>query len=139
MNKRSLITTLNKILSKGVMSPKLKEAVEAILEAVKAGDIKLATNLSAVKSYITGVLDPKDKTHAFQEEQYINEKTLGNSIYCLMDGINFQLAMSIKEMPAGMMLVSANKPVEEFKIKGTHPIIKCILKEQKAIEAKYPR
>ena len=139
----SHVTTLKLILKKGIMSPRLKEAVEAILKAINDKNPPLAYQLSVVKSFITGTLNPKDKVHAFQEDQDANEKSLGESIYSLLDGVHFRLSMAVDSMPSGMMILSSSKDgktmkTEEMKSVGSHPIIRRIKAERKALYKKYP-
>jgi hypothetical protein len=141
MKAKNPITVLKSILKKGVMSPMLKQAVEAIIIALNDKNLNLAYQLSVVKSFITGVLDPKDKVHAFQENCTANEKLFGegNDIYSLLDGIHFSLAMKVDKMPSGMMIMSGtpqgNVNVTEMKRIGSHPIIKRIKAERKAVYA----
>ena len=142
--KGTFIRDLNKALKhQDLMSFMLREAIIATKQALIDGDLSLAYQLSAVKSFITGVLNPKDKRHAFQEDNDANEKILGNSLYCILDGIHFRLAMTIGEMPSGMMVVSAFQSgalaTEEMKRKGDHPIIKRMDYEHNAIRRRANR
>jgi hypothetical protein len=139
MKTKNPITTLKLILKSGVMSPMLKQAVEAIIKALHDKDLHLAYQLSVVKSFVCGILDPKDKFHAFQEDSVANEKTFGegNDIYSLLDSIHFSLAMKVDKMPSGMMIMAGtpkgNLNVTEMKSVGSHPIIKRIKQERTAI------
>lgn len=126
------IKEINRILDKGTMSPMLQQALVAIAGALTKGDIDLAYQLSACKSFISGILNPKDKMHAFQEDDKTNEKTLGNGIYSILDGIHFQLAMEADRIPSGMLIMSAGDSIE-MKRQGTHPIIKRMTREHNAI------
>lgn len=134
-NVKSHVTEINRILKKGKTSPMLRQALIAIVGALNQGNLKLAYQLSACKSFITGVLNPKDKVHAFQENNAYNEKTLGRDVYSILDGIHHYLAMDVNQIPSGMMIMSAGGSAE-MHIKGTHPIIKRILSERRAIYAK---
>lgn len=137
MNKQ-IIKTLDRCLKKGKMSPMLRDAIASTKQAVEAGDIGLAYQLSAVKSFISGS-DMRPETyirHAFQEDHEANEKVLKGSLYHIMDGIHFRLALQAGKLPSGMMLVSMGAgggKVTTMKPKGVHPVIKQIKKEHRAI------
>lgn len=128
------ITSLNKILKKGTMSPRLQEAVKAILKALQEKDMELAYQLSVVKSFITGSLNPKDRVHAFQEDSKKNKDVLTVSIYSILDTIHHDIASTIGRMPSGMMAVSRSG-VAQMISEGTHPIIERI-KYERAQNAK---
>jgi hypothetical protein len=132
MNTRSVKSSLTKALKKGVMSPLLRTAIEATLKALDTKNLKLAYHITACKSLITSNLDPKDKVHAFQEDGDANEEALGNSLYSILDGVHFQLANVLQRIPSGMMIMYA-RGIHEMTSKGTHPIIKRIIAERKAI------
>lgn len=131
--RNTTMTTLTKILKKGTMNQNLRDAVTATVEALDQKNIKLAYQLTACKSFICGVLNPKDKKHAFQEDSAANEKALGQDLYCILDGIHFDLAMRVNQMPSGMMSMSAGGRVTEMKHEGTHPIVQRMLDEHKAL------
>ena len=133
MNSKSYTSKLNKALNKGIITPKLKEAIIAILKAFEDKDLNLIYQLSACKSLICGEMtDAPDKIHAFREDHEHNEKVLGNSLYDILDALNHDVAFKIHQIPAGMMLVdSRSRTVSEMKNKGTHPIIKRILLEKR--------
>lgn len=134
ISNKTLMTDLTKILKIGTMSPMLREAVSETLKAVKAGDLDLAYQITVCKSHICGKLDHQPRKYAFREDHVANEKALGNSIYCILDGIHFQLAMRLDQMPSGMMVLSGTPRgmgivKEEMKSSGTHPIVKRIIFE----------
>jgi hypothetical protein len=127
-NINSWCVTLRKILKKGELSPLLRTAVENALEAIQAKDYKLACQLTAVKSFICGEINPKDKKNLFQENQKSNESNLGDSVYCILDGVHHNIAFALDDIPSGMMVFGTTSKghfvVQEFKRKGKHPIIK---------------
>ena len=102
---------LNEILSKSKMSPRLRDAVEAIKAALNTNNLYLATELSAVKGYI--ISDPPYKEAItgsgiiarFREDSSYNERVLSQqqSIYTELGGIHFDLAMALHQMPSGFM------------------------------------
>jgi hypothetical protein len=124
---------LNKIIVKATISPRLREAARETIKALQTHNWNLAYQLTAVKSYVTGVLDPKDKVHAFQENHEANKKILGSSVYSIMDGIHHAIAFSIDALPSGAQVVSLNG-IREMKSKGTHPIVRRIKYEHRQIE-----
>lgn len=125
--------TLKKILEKAVISPMLRQAVQASIEALKAGDKHLACKLTACKSLVTGKIDPDDKRNAFQEDGDTNEKIFDTSVYSLLDGIHFNLAMELKEMPAGMSVYSSEGCQERPKDTGDHPVLQRMQEEHENI------
>jgi hypothetical protein len=133
ISNKTLMTDLTRILKIGTMSPKLREAVSETLKAVKAKDLDLAYQITVCKSLICGKLDHQPRRNAFREDHAANEKALGNSIYCIMDGIHFQLAMLLDKMPSGMMIFGGSPKGfvrEEMKSSGTHPIVKRVIFEK---------
>jgi len=128
--------TLNKILKKATMNQNLRDAITATVEALKQNNIKLAYQLTACKSFICGEINSKDTEHAFQEDATANKKALGDDLYCILDGIHFNLAMQADQMPSGMMAMCAGGKVEEMKHRGTHPIVQLMINEQKALYAR---
>jgi hypothetical protein len=130
---KSPVPTLQKILNKAKISPRLQEAVKATIQALKDKDLALAYQITACKSYTTGTLKPSDRVHAFQEDRDYNEKTLKGSVYCILDNIHHDLAWKLNQLASGMIVVGSNK-IETMTSKGTHPIVKRIIFEHKAIE-----
>jgi hypothetical protein len=136
-NPKVWIKDLNKIIVKAKTSPKLREAACEAIKAIQTSNWNLAYQITAAKSYITGTLDPKDKTHAFQENHEANEKALGSSVYCIMDGIHHAIAFSIDELPSGMAtghLANPHGTIRNMKSKGTHPIVRRIKYEHRMIQ-----
>ena len=120
---------LMKILKKGIISPRLREAVEVMVQALKDKDLNLAYQLSACKSHITGVMDPNNKAYAFQEDHDSNKKALTASVYEILDF--FHHYMAIDAMPSGMVMLSSNGHMSEMKPKGTHTIVRRIQYEHR--------
>ena len=136
MDIKTYVNKLNKALNKGTITPKLREAIIAILKAFEDKDLNLIYQLSACKSLICGKMsDATDKIHAFREDEEHNEKVLlGDSLYGILGALNHEVAIKIHQVPAGMMIVdSRSRTVSEMKNKGTHPIIKRILFENRNI------
>lgn len=129
--------TLKMILSKGRMSPLLKEAVSETVKAIDAGELRLAYQISACKSLVVGVLRFKDGSdYAFRESDRLNRKALGESVYALLDGVHFRLAMMLNELPSGMMACGRSPQgvvVQQMRHIGTHPIVERIKLETRLI------
>jgi hypothetical protein len=128
--------TVNKILSKASMTPDLRNAVRELRTAITRKQWDKASELSTVKSFITGSLEMPKKYH-FREDSKYNEKVLGGrDVYSLLDGINFDISMMTGDMPAGMMLVSAEgvKGREPKYFKS--PTLALIERERKDIQRK---
>jgi hypothetical protein len=138
LNYRKVKSDLNKALSKGSLSPMLRKAIEATVEALDKKNLKLACELTSCKSILIGALQPKNKVYAFQEDSDVNEKVLGNSLYVILDIIHHDLAWQIDEMPSGQAIFSAGPNglviQERPSPKGTHPVVRRIKKERDAIK-----
>lgn len=130
------IPTLENILDKGIISPTLRKAIEAITEALDKKNLNLAYQLSVCKSYISGVLNPKNKINAFQEDSDTNKKLFKRDVYCILNGIHHDIAFAINALPSGMMIVGGGT-VKEMESKGTHPIIKRIKFEHNTIHKQF--
>lgn len=121
------------------MSPLLRTALEDSLEALKAGNLNLAYQLSACKSFIVGVIDPEDSKNAFQEDQDANEKLLRDSIYHLVDVIHHELAWKLDQLPSGAALMSS-QGMTTMHPSGAHHVIIRMNDERAAIMEKlYPK
>jgi hypothetical protein len=132
IDKKSIVKTLDKIITKASMTPDLKKAVGEIKTAVKKNQIRKASELSTVKSFIMGTLDT-GKAH-FGEDRKYNAKVLGRDVYGLLDNINFDLSMESGAMPSGMMVITAQgvKSREPWYFKS--PTMLKIKKEREDIE-----
>lgn len=127
------IRKMNEILEKGRMSPKLRAAINSIITALRNNDIELAYELSAVKSYISGVIDPKDKEHHFQEDYEYNRKVFGEDIYVFLDGLHHDLAWEVDKLPSGTMIMTAERKIEKGRSKRKHPIVAMMEEEHRKI------
>ena len=132
---KNWIPTLQKILNKARISPWLHQAIMETIKALKNKDLALAFQLSGCKSFITGILNPKNRADAFQEDREYNI-TLNKgkeSVYYLMDSIHFDLSMELGILPSGMMIVSSGPQgltaTERTPI-GKHPVVKRIILER---------
>ena len=137
---KSHIPTLKKILAKAHISPMLHQAIEDTIQALQTDNLDLAYQLTVVKSFITGRLEPHNKEHAFQEDHAYNKKQLKESVYALLDGIHHDIAWKLDAMPSGMMIMSVGPKgpaIQEMKPTGTHPIVKRIKLEQNRIHKQF--
>lgn len=132
--------SLHRMISSGVMNADLRSALFATLDALNKGDLELAYELSAVKSYIVSEIDPKDTENHFQEESKANEKIFGRDIYSIMDSLHHDIAMRIDKIPSGatiftstgvggMPLISGKGPARR-----KHPVIEKMEQEHERIE-----
>ena len=119
-------TTLKRILKVAHISPMLTLAITDTIQAIQEKNLDLAYQLTACKSHITGVLEPKNKQYAFQEDHDYNETQLKDSVYGLMDTIHHDIAWQIDKMPSGMVVASSNGKIREMKPIGIHPVVKRI-------------
>lgn len=135
--KRNVLSTLQDILDKGRMSVTLRKAVAATASAIEAGDYELAYQISACKSLVCGEMDTgRNRQDHFREDGDANEKALGGSIYMLLDGVHFKLAMKVGKLSSGMMVVSRSPEglsMEEMRHEGEHPIVRRIQSENRRI------
>jgi hypothetical protein len=136
------IPTLKKILRKAHISHMLYIAVEDTIFALQTKNLYQAYQLTVVKSFITGRLEPKNKEHAFQEDQEYNQTQFkeGQNVYCLLDNIHHDIAWQLGQMPSGMMVMSVGPKgtsVQEMKPAGTHPVMKRIKLEQNRIHKQF--
>ncbi|MCK9593937.1 MAG: hypothetical protein M0Q91_18200 [Methanoregula sp.] len=108
------IKALDEILTKPViMTDAVRDAVIEIKESIQSGDYGLAADVSTVKSFICGKMvlaDPHNYCR-FREDHEANEKVLGRSIYEILDGIHFDLAMATDTIPSGMMIVNSQRGI----------------------------
>lgn len=131
-SKSSNLSRLNEILEKGKISNQLKEAVVSIIEAIEQDNFVLATDLSSVKSLVSGSINTKQDEYPYRESHEYNEKHLGNSVYSILDGIHFAYSMRSDKMPSGMMLISSGGITHGGKITELeHPIVQKINAEFK--------
>jgi len=104
------LKNLDILLAKAQMSPELKNAVLELKDALKRKDYNMAYEVSAVKSYVIGVIDPKDKKSKFQENDDYNTKKFGRSTYSYLDGLHHKISFNLMKtnpniIPSGAMLI----------------------------------
>ncbi len=133
------VKELDNILAKAKMSPKLREAIQAIKEAMEKGDRELVANLSAVKSFITPTINPKAKNDAFQEDEAYNEKKFDDSLYSYLDGLHFKYALATGTIPSGVIEYSLDGFKSRDTPKSKHPILKLMNEEDEAIKKEIER
>ena len=135
------LPTLRKILKKARISHMLYQAIEDTILALQTDNLDLAYQLTVVKSFIIGRLEPQNKEHAFQEDPDYNETQFeGNSVYCILDAIHHDIAWKFEQLPSGMMVMSVGPKgaaIKEMKPAGTHPIVKRIKLEQNRIHKQF--
>lgn len=129
---KKMIAELNKILEEASISKMLRTAIEETIKALKEKNYELAFQLTGCKSYIIGEINSEIETYAFREDSKRNERVLKNSVYSILDGIHYDLAIKIDKMPSGMN-VFTSKGINSFTIQGDHPIIKRMRFEKRAI------
>ena len=114
------------------MKNNLKKAVEETVKALNKGDIELAYELTAVKSFVSGEINP---THNFTEDADYNYSILGKrDVYSILDYIHHELAHMAGKMPSGMMaFTSSGETYQKGKPKKKHPIIVMMEKERAKI------
>ncbi len=131
-SKSSNIKRLNEILEKSKISDQLNEVVISIIEAIEKDDFLLATDLSSVKSLVSGSIRKEHADYPYREHSEYNEKHLGNSVYSILDGIHFAYSMRSDKMPSGMMIISSGGVTHGGKITELeHPIVQKINAEFK--------
>lgn len=144
--KFSIPKKLNKVLKKAVISDNLRKAVEGIIAAVAADDLKTACGLSACKGLIVDSMEqpPERDYYTFREDGDFNEKAMKTSVYSILHDINFDLSIVTDTMPSGMMLLSVNKitgrpSISESKPEGKHPLIKQIKFEKEECHRRFEK
>jgi len=115
--KRIIIQECDEILNKAIMNDNLRNAVQELKAHLKSNSLKLASQVSAVKSYISGAFDPEK--HIFCEDIDKNEELMGYSVYSSLDGINFSISMRADRIPIGMSVFNTDGTVETAKIEDT--------------------
>ncbi len=129
---KSNLKSLNLILKKGKISEPLNEAVVSIIEAIKQNNVLLATDLSSVKSLVSGSMNPKHDHYPYKEDNDYNEKHIGNSVYSILDGIHFAYSVKSDKLPSGMTIFSSGGITHGGKITELeHPVVKKINAEFK--------
>jgi hypothetical protein len=133
------LKNLDILLAEAQMSPELKNAVLELKDALKRKDYNMAYELSAVKSYVTGKIDPNDKRNKFQEGDDYNTKKFGRSMYSYLDNLHHKIAFKLMKkdpsiVPAGAMVFSAGGIRQKgLPPKSTSPTLKRIEYEHNQI------
>ncbi len=128
----SNLKALNLILKKGKISEPLNEAVVSIIKAIKQNNVLLATDISSVKSLVSGSMNSKRGCYPYREDHDYNEKHLGNSVYSILDGIHFAYAIKSDKLPSGMVIFSSGGMTQGGKITELeHPVVEKINAEFK--------
>ncbi len=135
MNGVETVKQLNKILENAIISEPLKNAVKETIIALEGGDIELAYELTAVKSLVAGEGADPEVNH-FRENRQQNKRTLGRSVYALLDSIHHDLAFELTKIPSGMMILSADGMREKAESEKQHPVITRIQEERAAARAR---
>ncbi len=139
-SKRQNLIVLNKIINKGKMSSNLHEVVESLIDSIKKDNVTLVSELASVKSLISGKLKEKCRDYPFNEDSSYNEKVLGNSVYYLLDGINFEFSVKSDRLPSGMTVWSANTITQQSHTDiSNHIVVKKINKEFDDSRKRYER
>lgn len=87
--------------NKTVVSDPLYTAIQEIIAACKAANYSLAHQLLGVKSLICG-----DKVPS---EPFWESKTQEQNIYAKLDAMEYQAAISLNQIPKGMILLSSHE------------------------------
>ena len=133
--RESQISELERIKTKGKISPHLRSALTEAINALKNGNVSLATEITSVKSFISGNVVASKKDH-FTEDTKYNEKVLGRSVYGLLDSLHHNLAFASGEIPSGVMIYSASGKREREPTKFKSPTLRMIKRERDAIWGK---
>jgi hypothetical protein len=133
--RESQISELEKIKSKAKISPHLRRALTEAIDALKSGNVPLATEITSVKSFIAGDVVASGKDH-FTENTKYNEKVLGRSVYGLLDSLHHNLAFESNEIPSGVMIFNASGKREREPTKFKSSTLGLIKRERDAIWGK---
>jgi hypothetical protein len=131
--RRLWVERLEEILCKARISGDLRRAVGATIDALKEGDYELAYELTSVKSLIVGGMDAGSP---FREDDEYNRRTLGGSVYGMLDEIHHGLALKINRIPSGAVIVTAEGWYEKEGPRGryrAHPVLRLIEEERQRI------
>lgn len=130
-SKNENIKTLNRINKKGKITEDLFVVIESIIDAIKHDNVSLVSDLSSVKSLISGGMNADPTQYPFREDKKYNEKVLGQDVYVTLDVLHHDYAMKTGSIPSGMMLIESGKIAKTYhNTKKTenkeHPIVKKI-------------
>jgi len=105
---------LRRARSQARMNDNLKHALDEIIGAIKAGNISLAADLTAVKSYISGSMGSDPKEYRFQEDSDYNKRLFGGKdVYEILDWLHHDLAFSSGTLPSGLTLLSRSGGISQ--------------------------
>jgi hypothetical protein len=123
------ISEIDRIRKNAKISPHLRSALDEISEALESGNIERATDLTAVKSYITGSLEHQPERNHFREDNDYNEKALGRSVYGILDTMHHNLAFATGTLPSGAMVLTAEGAYNRPQSTRRSPTLAMINKE----------
>jgi hypothetical protein len=135
MNEESIpeiMTELKRVKSKARMTAPLEAAIVETIKALSSGNIVLARDVSAVKSYIHYYMGTKGGH--FGEDAEYNTQVLGDTVYAILDNIHYQLSMKTMSIPSGMVEHTAGGTRMANPYKTSSPTIRQMRKEQDAIQ-----
>lgn len=132
------IQKLQRVLEVGKMTTSTRKAIQEIISALRRNDLELAYELTAVKSFLTGSMEAPARYH-FKEDAKYNQKVLGDDIYRILDRMHHDLAYEVDRIPSGMMVVTARGYTGKGKPVRSHPIIRMMERERKAIRRRAAR
>lgn len=130
-SKAAMLAQMRRVLKTKKMSPDLRKAINATITALKKGDIALAADLSAVKSFIA--TRTKGEKWSTRQNHFYEYPSRGKSVYHHMDTIHHQLAFASGTMPSGLVEVSLTGVRSRAKPTRKHAIIKLMEQESAAI------
>ena len=130
-SKKENLETLNRINKKGKITEDLFVVIESIIDAIKHDNVSLVSDLSSVKSLISGGMNANPTQYPFREDKKYNEKVLGEDVYVTLDVLHHDYAMKTGSIPSGMLLIESGKIAKTYhNTKKTenkeHPIVKKI-------------
>lgn len=108
---RKITRWLDKMYREAVVSPDLKRALREARDAMKAKDYQLAEEVTAVKSYVVGEIDPSDTRDHFQEDGEENRRLFGGeTVYDILDAMTHELSFYLMSqgrevIPAGAVVI----------------------------------
>lgn len=134
---KTKITQLKNILNMGRITTDLRETIKETIKALRENNIPLASELTSVKSLVTGTLDTSYGPYG--EDRRYNGNILGQDVYSTLDSMHFDLAMKAGEMPSGAIILTSGGiggPVSKRvrpQPKLTNPQIKKMEEEREKI------
>lgn len=139
---KCMVKTLQRVIAKGTVSEELKTAIEELIAALNRRDLRLAYELSGVKTITSGLMTlshPHPGEDYFREDSDRNKSVLGSSVYSILDGFHFKLAMLVGKMPAGMMEFRAGGVLQKGAIVGDSPTLRLMKKVRASLDRRLDR